>query len=79
MNEKRNVLLALTTTHHGFYRGVARYARKHNWHLVTDMLYATTIPDGWHGDGIISHELLIKLLPLPNCPGALLKSPFVVM
>jgi len=55
LNKKRNILLALTTTHHGFYRGVARYARKHNWHLVTDMLYAATIPYGWHGDGIISH------------------------
>lgn len=55
MDKKRNILLALTTSHHGFYRGVARYARKHNWHLVTDMLYAATIPYGWHGDGIISH------------------------
>jgi LacI family transcriptional regulator len=51
----RNILLALTTSHHGFYRGVARYAREHNWHLVTDMLYAANIPYGWHGDGIISH------------------------
>ena len=55
MNPKRNVLLALTTTHHGFYRGVARFAREHNWHLTTDMLYAATIPRGWKGDGIISH------------------------
>ena len=55
MNPKRNVLLALTTTHHGFYRGVARFARENNWHLTTDMLYAATIPRGWKGDGIISH------------------------
>ncbi|MFZ9938624.1 MAG: substrate-binding domain-containing protein [Luteolibacter sp.] len=55
MNPKRNVLLALTTTHHGFYRGVARFARENNWHLTTDMLYAATIPRGWQGDGIISH------------------------
>ena len=55
MKKKRNVLLALTTAHHGFYRGVARYACKHNWHLVTDMLYTAKIPYGWHGDGIISH------------------------
>lgn len=47
--------VALTTTHHGLYRGVARYGREHNWHLVTDMLYAATIPYGWRGDGIISH------------------------
>lgn len=55
MNPKRNVLLALTTMHHGFYRGVARFARENNWHLTTDMLYAATIPLGWKGDGIISH------------------------
>lgn len=55
MQYKRTILLALTTTHHGFYRGIARYAREHNWHLVPDMLYAATIPYGWQGDGIISH------------------------
>ncbi len=55
MEKKRNVLLAITTAHHGLYRGVARYAREHNWHLVTDMLYAAAIPYGWHGDGILSH------------------------
>jgi LacI family transcriptional regulator len=55
LKKKRNVLLALTTTHHGFYKGVARYARQNNWHLVTDMLFTATIPYGWHGDGIISH------------------------
>jgi len=53
--KKRNILLAITTTHHGLYRGVARFAREHNWHLTTDMLYAATIPYGWKGDGIISH------------------------
>ncbi|MEI8293369.1 MAG: DNA-binding transcriptional regulator [bacterium] len=52
---KRNVLLAITTTHHGLYRGVAKFAREHNWHLTTDMLYAATIPQGWKGDGIVSH------------------------
>lgn len=55
MKNHQNVLLALTTTHHGFYKGVARYARQNNWHLVTDMLYTARIPYGWHGDGIISH------------------------
>lgn len=55
MSKKRNVLLAITTTHHGFYRGVAKFAREHRWHLTTDMLYTATIPHGWKGDGIISH------------------------
>jgi len=53
--KKKNVLLAITTTHHGLYRGVARFARENNWHLTTDMLYAASIPFGWKGDGIISH------------------------
>jgi LacI family transcriptional regulator len=54
MARKRSVLLALTDTHHGFFKGVARYAREHHWHLVVDMIYTAKIPLGWHGDGIIS-------------------------
>jgi len=51
---KRTVLLALTDAHHGFFKGVARYAQEHNWHLVADMIYTAKIPVGWRGDGIIS-------------------------
>jgi LacI family transcriptional regulator len=51
---KRTVLLALTDAHHGFFRGVARYARDHNWHLDADMIYTAKIPIGWQGDGIIA-------------------------
>jgi LacI family transcriptional regulator len=51
---KRSVLVALTDTHHGFFKGVARYAREHRWHLVADMIYTAKIPLGWRGDGIIS-------------------------
>ena len=54
MPAKRTVLLALTSSHHGFFRGVARYAREHRWHLVADMIYTAKIPVGWRGDGIIS-------------------------
>lgn len=54
MRIKRTVLLALTSAHHGFFRGVAHYARDHNWHLVADMIYTAKIPAGWQGDGIIS-------------------------
>lgn len=72
MIPKRNVLLALTTTHHGFYRGVARFARENNWHLTTDMLYAATIPRGWKGDGIISHvgywKELANFVRSARCP-----------
>lgn len=51
---KRSVLLALTSSHHGFLKGAARYAMEHHWHLVADMIYSAKIPLGWRGDGIIS-------------------------
>ena len=51
---KRTILLALTSTHHGFYKGAARYAAEHDWHVVADMIYDATIPVGWRGDGILS-------------------------
>jgi hypothetical protein len=51
---KRTILLALTSTHHGFYRGAARYAAEHDWHIVADIIYDATIPVGWRGDGILS-------------------------
>ena len=53
-HRKRTILLALTSTHHGFYRGAARYASEHDWHVVADMIYDATIPVGWKGDGILS-------------------------
>jgi hypothetical protein len=53
-HRKRTILLALTSTHHGFYRGAARYAAEHDWHVVADMIYDATIPVGWIGDGILS-------------------------
>jgi len=53
-HRKRTILLALTSTHHGFYRGAARYAAEHDWHIVADMVYDATIPVGWKGDGILS-------------------------
>lgn len=72
LKKKRNILLAITTTHHGMYRGVARFARENDWHLTTDMLYAATIPRGWKGDGIISQvgywKELADFIKHSNCP-----------
>jgi LacI family transcriptional regulator, galactose operon repressor len=53
-HRKRTILLAITSTHHGFYHGAARYAAAHDWHIVADMIYDATIPFGWKGDGILS-------------------------
>src|SRR5258707_11569272 len=52
-HRKPTILLALTSTHHGFYHGAARYAAEHDWHIVADMIYDATIPFGWKGDGIL--------------------------
>ena len=52
---KRTVLLAFATIHPGVYRGAARYAKEHEWHLVTDMVTAHVLPHEWKGDGILSH------------------------
>lgn len=50
----RSVLLALVAPHHGFFKGVARYASEAGWHLNTFMAYSGKIPLGWDGDGIVS-------------------------
>lgn len=52
--KSRQVLLALTDTHHGYLKGVIRYAREHRWQLATEMIYNARIPYGWKGDGIVS-------------------------
>jgi LacI family transcriptional regulator len=54
MKSKRKVLLALTINKHYFVRGVVRYAREHDWYLVTDMMYTGRVPLGWRGDGILT-------------------------
>jgi DNA-binding LacI/PurR family transcriptional regulator len=52
---KRNVLILLSTTHHGFLRGISRYAREHDWHINTVMAYTGKVPSRWSGDGVLSH------------------------
>jgi len=51
----RHILIVLSTTHHGFLRGIARYAREHHWHINTVMAYTGKVPEKWSGDGVISH------------------------
>jgi LacI family transcriptional regulator, galactose operon repressor len=45
------VLLAITIAQQAYFRGIVRYAREHDWHLVTDMAYTGRVPIGWRGDG----------------------------
>jgi hypothetical protein len=69
---KRTILLALTSTHHGFYRGAARYAAEHDWQVVADIIFDPTIPAGWRGDGIYEAAALLDRLidgePPPDIP-----------
>ena len=47
---KRKVLLAITIAQQAYYRGIVRYAREHDWHLVMDMTYTGRVRVGWRGD-----------------------------
>jgi LacI family transcriptional regulator len=51
---KRRILVASSIASSSCLRGVARYARRQNWHLVTDMMYTGAFPRGWKGDGIVA-------------------------
>ncbi|HEX2860459.1 MAG TPA: DNA-binding transcriptional regulator [Lacunisphaera sp.] len=51
---RRRVLVAATLLAEPCFRGVARYARQHGWHLVTDLMQTGAFPRGWKGDGIIA-------------------------
>lgn len=53
-SRRRHVLVAITDSHHGFLKGVFRYAKEHHWHLSAEMIYTAKVPIGWQGDGIIS-------------------------
>lgn len=72
--------MALASTHHGFFRGISRYAGEHGWHLNTFMAYSGKIPYGWQGDGIISFSgfrddlaEFIRQAPFPKVELSLLR------
>src|SRR6202035_5195365 len=77
-HRKRTILLALTSTHHGFYHGAAQYAAEHDWHVVADMMYDAMIPIGWKGDGILSFvghwEELAQFVVSANVPAVEISS-----
>jgi LacI family transcriptional regulator len=50
----RKVLLAATSAAGDMVAGIARYAREHHWHLITDMVVTGTWPRDWNGDGILA-------------------------
>jgi LacI family transcriptional regulator len=54
LTPRRKVLVVASIAASACFRGVARFARTNNWHLVSDMLYTGAFPRGWSGDGIIA-------------------------
>ena len=50
----RKVLLAASAVAGNVVLGIARYAREHHWHLVTDMLVTGAWPREWNGDGVLA-------------------------
>ena len=50
--DHREILLALSWYYPQMHRGVARFARDHNWHVTFD--FDDPIPKHWKGDGVIT-------------------------
>lgn len=75
----RKVLLAASSAPGNTVAGIARYAREHHWHLITDMVVTGAWPHEWNGDGIlvampgISDELAhvsARGIPCVACSGS---------
>ncbi|MBL7076227.1 MAG: substrate-binding domain-containing protein [Kiritimatiellae bacterium] len=70
---QKSILLFTEWADPRFHQGVARYARRANWHLNLDAVYGRRLPADWKGDGCIhmveSREALafIEKLNVP-CP-----------
>lgn len=55
INIKRpQILLALDWYHPSIHRGVALFAKEHNWHLSSKTAFHHKLPVDWNGDGIIT-------------------------
>jgi LacI family transcriptional regulator len=50
--DHREILLALGWYYPQMHRGVARFARDHNWHVTFD--FDDPIPKHWKGDGVVT-------------------------
>lgn len=72
MKKRRKVLLVLSWYLIEIHRGVAQYAKEHDWTLSADMAYDSEIPQGWQGDGVItllgSEPDEVNFVQTLNCP-----------
>ncbi|MBD5778354.1 helix-turn-helix domain-containing protein [Pelagicoccus sp. NFK12] len=51
---RSKILVAAQYANQDFLQGIARFAKEHNWHLITDMLHTGVLPKRWDGDGILA-------------------------
>ena len=51
---RHKVLIAGSVAPYECLRGVERFAREHDWHLVMDMLFTGSLPRGWTGSGALA-------------------------
>lgn len=49
----RKVLVACANAAPDYCRGIGRFAREHDWHLVMDTVYTGVVPVSWNGDGLL--------------------------
>ncbi len=52
--KRPQILLALDWYHPNIHRGVALFAKEHNWHLSSKTAFHHKLPTDWTGDGIIA-------------------------
>ncbi len=70
--KRKRVLMALDWYDSDLHRGIAAYAREHNWVLNTHMARTHQIPEGWEGDGVIglmerpTTRAFVRSLKLPT-------------
>lgn len=53
-SSRRKILVATRLANQEFLRGISRFAKEHNWQLITDMLHTGVLPKRWDGDGILA-------------------------
>ncbi len=51
---KKNILLAMSRYTYQVHRGLARYAREHDWHVTVNLSFDPSQIREWDGDGILT-------------------------
>lgn len=51
---RSKILVATQFANQDFLQGIVRFAKEHNWQLITDMLHTGVLPKRWDGEGILA-------------------------